>query len=72
MQLNIYIPKDRARILEVIDEVASRTKRPKNDIILEVLERYLPELTPSELGKFSLGKVDNLSRDKLYGGRLKV
>lgn len=71
MQLNIYVPKDRAEILELLDRVAARSNRPKNEIVLEALERYLMDLTPRMLEKFSLGEVKDIDREKLYERGLK-
>lgn len=71
VQLNIYVPKDRAEILELLDRVAARSNRPKNEIVLEALERYLMDLTPRMLGKFSLGEVKDIDREKLYERGLK-
>lgn len=69
MQLNIYIPKEKARILTILDQLAETTKRPKNELILEALERYLPGATPEPLKKFSLGNVKAISRADIYEGR---
>jgi predicted DNA-binding protein len=71
VQLNIYVPKDRAEILELLDRVAARSNRPKNEIVLEALERYLMDLTPRMLEKFSLGEVKDIDREKLYERGLK-
>ncbi|NPV52981.1 MAG: hypothetical protein HPY71_05605 [Firmicutes bacterium] len=71
MQLNIYIPKEKSGILTALDRVAETTKRPKNEIVLEALERYLPAVAPVTLGEFGLGKMNKVSRADLYEGRLK-
>lgn len=70
MQLNIYIPKEKAGILSALDRIAETTKRPKNELVLEALERYLPGATVGTLKKFSLGAVDSIHRAELYERRL--
>jgi len=71
MQLNVYIPKEKAEILTLLEQTAELTKRPKNELIIEALERYLPSKVPASLGKFSLGEVKPLSRAEIYEGRLR-
>lgn len=71
MQLNIYIPKEKSSVLAALDRIAEMTKRPKNEIVLEALERYLPAVAPTMLGEYSLGKISKVSRADLYEGRLK-
>lgn len=70
MQLNIYIPKEKEHILTSLDKVAKATRRPKNELVLEALEHYLPK-TPVTPGRFSLGKGKPIRRAEIYEGRLK-
>lgn len=69
MQLNVYVPKDRARVLRSLDEAAQRSGRPKNELVLEALERYLTAARPA-LPTFHLGDVLMPSRKELYEERL--
>lgn len=71
MQLNVYIPKEKAEILTLLEQTAEHTGRPKNELIIEALERYLPSKVSASLGKFSLGEVKPLSRAEIYEGRLR-
>jgi hypothetical protein len=68
VQLNIYVPQSRADLLHQLDEAARRSGRPKNELVLEALERFLrpPART---LGAFALGEIQ-WSRDELYEDRL--
>jgi hypothetical protein len=56
MQLNIYVPKEKHHIIISLEEAAKATRRSKNELILEALEHYLPDISTT-LGKFSLGKI---------------
>lgn len=69
MQLNIYIPKDKSHVIKALEDVSQATKRQKNELVLEALERYLPKMNV-ELGKFSLGQSEMPKRGKLYESRL--
>lgn len=69
MQLNIYIPKEKSNVLEALTKIAEITKRPKNEIVLEAIEKYLPSVIPASLGKFSLGFVKSTSRADIYERR---
>jgi len=68
MQLNVYVPKDRAKVIEALDETAKRTGRQKNELVLEALEAYLSKTRPA-LGAFHLGAVTLPERDELYTER---
>jgi len=70
MQLNIYIPKEKANILTMLEKTAELTKRAKNELVLEALDRYLRNVKPFSLGKFSLGELKLTRRSELYEGRL--
>ncbi len=70
MQLNIYIPKEKGHILASLEKVAEATGRPKNEIVLEALELYLPKASRKSPGTFSLGRIKTTSRRDVYERRL--
>ncbi|MEW6279616.1 MAG: ribbon-helix-helix protein, CopG family [Candidatus Eremiobacterota bacterium] len=41
MQLNVYVPRDRADLLERLDQLVRLEGRNKNQIVLEALEEYI-------------------------------
>ncbi len=41
MQLNVHVPRDRERLLRRLEAAARRLGRPKNQVVLDALERYL-------------------------------
>ncbi|HET7036108.1 MAG TPA: ribbon-helix-helix protein, CopG family [Thermomicrobiaceae bacterium] len=65
MQLNIYVPKEKAAVVEALEEAARRTGRPKNELVLEALDDYLRQL-PHRLEVVHLGEVRVPERDELY------
>jgi hypothetical protein len=69
MQLNIYVPARKRGLLKELEEASRKSGRPKNDLLLEALERYL---TPSRqtLGRHHLGEVKAWRRGDLYERRL--
>lgn len=70
MQLNIYVPQDKAHVIARLDEVSKALGRPKNEMVIEALERYLSVNRP--LGKLPVrkGKVFGfLSREEIYRDR---
>ncbi len=69
MQLNVYVPKSRAAILEELDRFSRESGRQKNDLVLEALERYLSE-RPREPGSYHLGAAIPWRRADLYEDRL--
>lgn len=69
MQLNLYVPANKQHLLDVLEEVAKATGRPKSEIVLAALEEHLRHLTPP-LGRFPLGRVRSIARSELYGERL--
>ncbi|MBC7083519.1 MAG: hypothetical protein PWR07_1753 [Bacillota bacterium] len=71
MQLNIYVPKEKATLIRTLEQTAKLTGRPKNELIIEALERYLPSTAKVSLGQFHLGEVRAMERATLYEGRLK-
>ena len=70
MQLNIYVPKEKSEVLAALDRAAELTGRPKNEIVLEALERHLLTMAPIELGRFNLGEVSLGKRSDIYEERL--
>jgi hypothetical protein len=71
MQLNIYVPKEKGYVLKNLENIAKLTNKQKNELVLEALEKYLPEL-PLELGKFKMGEARLPDRGEIYEGRLKI
>lgn len=69
MQLNIYVPKEKAFLLKELDRTSRQVGRPKNELILEALERYLSQRR-SVLGRYHLGVVRGWRRGELYERRL--
>ena len=65
MEFSIYVPKDKARILEALDEKAKGSGRPKNEIVLEALEAYLAK-EPLLLKTYNLGPIDMPTREEIY------
>jgi len=71
MQMNVYVPKDKEVLLSALDRAARQTGRPKNELVLEALARYLAETERSvELASFNLGEMRLGTRSELYQGRL--
>jgi hypothetical protein len=69
VQLNIDVPADKQALLRDLDEASRKTGRPKNDLVLEALGRYLAAVRP-RLGRYRLGKVQAWRRGELYTRRL--
>lgn len=65
MQLNIYVPVDRAEVVRALDEAARTQGRPKSEIVLDALDEYLRRTAPA-LGSFHLGATALPDRDQLY------
>jgi len=70
VQLNIYVPKERRELLMALDRAALHSGRHKNDLVLEALERYLPDVLQARLGCFSLGPMSAGPRARVYEARL--
>ena len=72
MQFNIYVPEQRKAVIVRLGEFASRTGRPRNEIVLEALEKFLTDqaVPTVKLGIFSLGETSLESRGELYEERL--
>lgn len=65
VQINIYVPKEKEKVVGALDEASRRTGRPKSELVLDALEEYLQHLTPP-LPSFHLGQVLFPRRDDLY------
>ncbi len=70
VQLNIDIPHDKEHLVSRLDQVAKALGRPKNELVLEALERFLALTKPRVALPVREGKViGRLSREEIYGGR---
>lgn len=69
VQLNIYVPKSRSKLLAALDRASRETGRQKNEIVLDALDRFLEE-QPREMGRYHLGAVIPWRRGDLYEDRL--
>lgn len=69
MQLNIYVPKQKARLMEALEAAARRTGRRKNELVLEALEALLQRERP-QLPAYDLGVFEFPSREEIYEERL--
>jgi hypothetical protein len=69
--MNIYVPKNKEALLAALDRAATLSNRPKNELVLEALERYLTGTERSvEFKSFSLGDMRTGRREELYRDRL--
>jgi len=74
VQLNLHVPKDRERLLGRLDTAARRLGKPKNQFVLDALERFLDvEVGNSDradgelrLPRLHLGDVKPWRREDLY------
>jgi hypothetical protein len=74
VQLNVHVPKDRERLVARLEAAARRLDRPKNQVVLDAIERYLQEadgLGPRTGGEFRmptfhLGAIGPLRRADIY------
>jgi hypothetical protein len=70
MQLNIYVPKHRAGVVAKLDALAKELGKPKNELVIEALERYLRSYAHAgSLGKYATKATGSLSRQDIYGDR---
>ena len=69
MQLNVYVPKDKAHVVRALDEATRRTGRPKNELVLEAIEAFLAQVRP-RIKTYDLGEVKMPSRAELYDEHL--
>lgn len=73
MQLNLYVPKERERVVRALDELARRTGQNKNALALEAIAQYVQAQAGNAgsrrgLRTFRLG-VQPWSREELYEER---
>lgn len=74
MQLNLHVPKDRERLLGRLERAAHRLGRPKNQVVLDAIERYLeedpgerrPKAEQSGLPVFHMGTIAPFRRADIY------
>lgn len=70
--VNIYVPKDKQDIVRKLDAAARALGRPKNELVIEALEKYLRTNSPTvRLGKYPTRVIGSLSRTDIYGDRVK-
>jgi len=70
VQLNVYVPKDKEDLLIKLDTVSKNLGRPKNDVVIEALERYLRVAGRRiEFGKYPGRVIGSLSRRDIYEDR---
>lgn len=69
VQLNVYVPRDRAGLLAALDRASRETGRQKNELVLEALDQFLRE-RPHEMGRYALGAIIPWRRGDLYEDRL--
>jgi len=57
MQLNIYVPKCKEKLIQGVERLARKEHRSKNEVILAALDQYVKEhLTQEvEFGVYPLG-----------------
>ena len=65
MQLNVYVPKNKVRLIKALDEATKRTGKQKNELVIEALEAYLKEEKP-RLETFDMGVFEFPSREEIY------
>ena len=71
MQLNLYIPKREEAVVKALERLAREQGKPKNELVLEALRKYLEEQTrPPALGSHDLGVREPIRRADLYEDRL--
>ena len=68
MQLNIYVPEERADLRKRLEEASRRSGRRKNELVLAALETYL-RTEGATLPRFRLGRVRPFRRADLYDRR---
>lgn len=67
MQLNIYVPKDKEKLLDAIKRMVKKKNTTKNKLVLEALEKYLAEQFNQdfEFGVYNL-KAGKIDREDIY------
>lgn len=72
VQLNIYVPKGKQDVVRKLDAAARELGRPKNELVIEALEKYLQtSARPIRLGTYPSRVIGSLSRRDIYGDRVK-
>lgn len=68
MQLNIYVPKGKEKLVQEIDQLAKKQRCSKNEVILMALEEYLRNHRADSVkfGVYELGATQ-IDRKELYG-----
>jgi len=68
MQLNIYVPKRREKLVKEVEQLAKKQRCSKNEIILLALEEYLSNHR-AEFVKFGVYELraKQINRRELYG-----
>ena len=76
VQLNLHVPKDRERLLSELDRAARELDRPKSQLVLDALERYLKDLDErlvrdldEDIPVYDLGPMRPFDRGELYAER---
>ena len=76
VQLNLHVPKDRERLLSELDRAARELDRPKSQLVLDALERYLKDLDErlvrdldEDIPVYDLGPMRPFDRRELYAER---
>lgn len=70
MQLNVYVPKDKVKLLQKLDAATKSTGKQKNELVLEALEAYLEKPQVAEekpqWETFKMGVMGTLRREEIY------
>ncbi len=76
MQLNVHVPKDREDLIRELDDAVTKLERPKSEIVLDAVERYLADLhrrrgarRAVEIPTFDLGVPRTMRRADIYDDR---
>jgi hypothetical protein len=77
VQLNVHVPKERERLLGRLEGAARRLGRPKNQVVLDAIERYLEDDGAGRPGAteraripvFDMGEMAPFMRADLYEER---
>jgi hypothetical protein len=78
VQLNVHVPKERERLLGRLEAAARRSGRPKNQVVLDAIERYLEDDGAGRPGAaerihipvFDMGEMAPFVRADLYEERV--
>lgn len=73
MQLNVYVPNNRAALLVALDAAAKKRLIQKNTLVLDAIEHYLNDVLQAEaegvtpkLETFDMGEIRMPARQDLY------